>query len=303
MEVITIAGYVAEEKAAIASKYLSPAARDGAGLTDAQVELTPEAIDTLIRSYCRESGVRNLKKHVEKVFRKAAFKIVSKDTDAASTEKLIVDKSNLKDFVGSPVYSSDRMYDTTPAGVVMGLAWTSMGGSSLYIESVLESSITPESKASFHRTGQMGDVMKESSTIAYTYSKAFMAKYHPENKFFDKASVHLHVPEGATPKDGPSAGITMTTSLLSLALNTPVISDVAMTGELTLTGKVLKIGGVKEKTIAAKRSGVTSIIFPAANQPDWDELPEYIRDGLKVHFVGWYDEVFKIVFPNIARSE
>ncbi|KAJ3026700.1 UNVERIFIED_CONTAM: ATP-dependent Lon protease pim1 [Siphonaria sp. JEL0065] len=213
-------------------------------------------------------------------------------------EKLVITKDNLKDYVGSPVFTSDRMYETTSSGVIMGLAWTSMGGQSLYIESVLESVIQDDSKPSFHRTGQLGDVMKESTTIAYTYAKAFMARQFPDNKFFDKARIHMHVPEGATPKDGPSAGTTMATSLLSLALDTPAIENVAMTGELTLTGKVLKIGGVKEKTIAAKRSGVKTILFPASNRSDWDELPGYIKDGLDVHFVSWYADIFKIVFPG-----
>ncbi|KAI8809117.1 Lon protease C-terminal proteolytic domain-containing protein [Cladochytrium replicatum] len=334
MEIIPLSGYVSEEKVAIASKYLSPQARSAAGLTESQVEVTTDAIEGLIRYYCRESGVRNLKKHIEKIFRKAALKIVQLDADKEESKekenavvveqgeiskekdaevaaaavvdrsetavkpRIVVDQSNLKDFVGSPVYNSDRMYDTTPAGVVMGLAWTSMGGSALYIESVLESSVTENSRPSLNRTGQMGDVMKESTTIAYTYARSLMTKRFPDNKFFDKASVHLHVPEGATPKDGPSAGCTMATSLLSLALNTPILPDVAMTGELTLTGKILKIGGVKEKTIAAKRSGVKRIIFPSANKADWDELPEYIREGIEPLFVGYYEEIFESAFPE-----
>ncbi|KAI8840657.1 Lon protease C-terminal proteolytic domain-containing protein [Chytriomyces cf. hyalinus JEL632] len=325
MEVITLSGYVAEEKVAIAMKYLGPTARESSGLKPEQVDLEEEAIELLIRSYCRESGVRNLKKHIDKVYRKAAFRVVSRGQEAeeklnaenakveggetvavetmVAMEQLKITKDNLKDYVGSPKYTSDRMYDVTPPGVIMGLAWTSMGGTSLYIESVLGSVISDDSKPSFHRTGQLGDVMKESSSIAYTFSKAFMARQFPENKFFDKASVHLHVPEGATPKDGPSAGTTMTTSLLSLALNTPALADVAMTGELTLTGKVLKIGGVKEKTIAAKRSGVSNIIFPASNRADWDELPAYIKEGLTPHFVGWYEEVFKVVFPALEMKK
>ncbi|KAI9007332.1 Lon protease C-terminal proteolytic domain-containing protein [Gaertneriomyces semiglobifer] len=295
MEVITLSGYVAEEKIAIASKYLSPTAREAAGLKDANVNLTDEAIEKLIRFYCRESGVRNLKKHVDKVFRKAALKIVKDDV-----KDLEITGDNLKDYVGSPTFTADRMYEQTPPGVVMGLAWTSMGGSSLYIESVLESAISDSSKPHFHRTGQLGDVMKESATIAYTYARSLMTRRFPDNKFFDKASIHLHVPEGATPKDGPSAGCTMVTSLMSLALNKPVIPDVAMTGEITLTGKILKIGGVKEKTIAAKRSGVKKIIFPAANKADWDELPDYVKDGIEPHFVNWYEEIFSIVLAEEA---
>ncbi|KAL2918165.1 Beige protein-like 1 [Polyrhizophydium stewartii] len=314
MEVITLSGYVAEEKVAISSTYLEPTSRVANGLENHKVTLTKEAIETLIRQYCRESGVRNLKKHIDKIFRKAAFRIVSGGAPADTTNatpaadatpaaqgtpgEIVITPENLRDYVGSPVYTSDRMYEETPAGVVMGLAWTQMGGSSLYIESVLESAITGDSKPHFHRTGQMGDVMKESATIAYTYARALFAKRFPENKFFDHASIHMHVPEGATPKDGPSAGSTMTTSLLSLALRKPVIPDVAMTGEITLTGKILRIGGVKEKAIAAKRSGVKTIIFPHANKSDWDELPDYIKEGLEPHFVKWYEEIFAIVFPD-----
>lgn len=236
MEQITLSGYVAEEKLAIASKYLSPQSIEACGLEGYNVTLTPEAILSLIRNYCRENGVRNLKKQIEKIYRKAAFKIVQGKDDADAAEKaekekegggyettasstsstsstttsttvppsapLTITADNLREYVGSPVFTSDRMYETTPPGVVMGLAWTQLGGSTLYIESVLDSSIKSDSKPSFHRTGQMGDVMKESSTIAYTYSKAFIAKNYPENTFFDKASIHMHIPEGATPKDG-----------------------------------------------------------------------------------------------------
>ncbi|KAJ1534798.1 ATP-dependent Lon protease pim1 [Cladochytrium tenue] len=341
MEVMTLSGYVAEEKVAIAEKYLAPAARTGAGLDKYDIDLTTGAIEALIKQYCRESGVRNLKKHIDKVYRKAALQIVQdeagtkdknkKETsteedkpaasveskpneiepaaastvaaseDAKSTRSIVITKDNLKDYVGSPVFTSDRMYETTPPGVVMGLAWTSMGGTVLYIESVLESAITEGGgKGSFHRTGQMGDVMKESSTIAYTYARAFLARRFPSNKFFEKASVHMHVPEGATPKDGPSAGTTMATSLLSLALGEAAAPDVAMTGELTLTGKVLRIGGVREKAIAAKRSGVARIILPDANRADWDELPAYVREGLQPTFVKWYDDIFEVVFPQVA---
>ncbi|KAJ3373011.1 ATP-dependent Lon protease pim1 [Kappamyces sp. JEL0680] len=297
MEQITLSGYVAEEKVAIASKYLSPQSIDACGLKNYHVNLTPEAILALIRNYCRENGVRNLKKQIDKIYRKAAFKIVDEQRDASEENAITITPENLSDFVGPPTFTSDRMYDVTPPGVVMGLAWTQMGGSTLYIESVLESALRGDSKPSFHRTGQMGDVMKESSTIAYTFAKSFIARRFPQNQFFDKASVHMHIPEGATPKDGPSGGCTMTTSLLSLALGKSVIPDVAMTGEITLTGKILKIGGVKEKAIAAKRSGVKTIIFPAANQADWIELPDYLKEGLEPHFVSWYDEIFDIVFP------
>ena len=315
MEVINVSGYVAEEKIAIASKYLIPAAKEAAGLQDTSIQLSQDAIEELIKYYCRESGVRNLKKQIDKVYRKAAFQFVMNSTESNDSvssiesqktnqkdkkdkkDQMIITRENLKEFVGQPVFTSDRMYESTPPGVVMGLAWTSMGGTALFIESVLESSLSTSSKPSFHKTGQLGDVMKESSTIAYTYAKSLFAKKFPNDTFFHHAQIHIHVPEGATPKDGPSAGCTMATSLLSLALNQSIIPNVAMTGELTLTGKILKIGGVKEKAIAAKRTGVEKIIFPKANQSDWDELPDYIRDGLEPHFVSWYEEIYEICFP------
>lgn len=332
MEVIRLSGYVSDEKMAIAQRYLAPAAKELAGLEKADVKLNDDAIEELIKSYCRESGVRNLKKQIEKVYRKSALKIVqdlgeealpesealteagkaalqeqtqneeaseqtkedSKETKTKSdetspepaTEKprvalevpesvhVTIDKDSLKDYVGPPIFTSDRLYDVTPPGVTMGLAWTQMGGAAMYIESILQASLRPSSRPSFEITGNLKTVMKESSTIAYSFVKAHMAKNFPDNHFFERAKIHVHVPEGAVQKDGPSAGITMATSLLSLALETPVDPTIAMTGELTLTGKVLRIGGLREKTVAARRAGSKMIIFPADNMSDWLELPE-----------------------------
>jgi Lon-like ATP-dependent protease len=321
MEVIRLSGYVSDEKIAIAEKYLAPVAKEMSGLKDADVELQNDAIVELINKYCRESGVRNLKKHIEKVYRKAALKIVSEvgedalpeaealtdegkaaqeesakdDTDANATPENIekqtaekprvalkvpdsvhvsITQENLKDYVGPPVYISDRLYETTPPGVAMGLAWTSMGGSALYIESIVQNALSASSHGGMERTGSLRDVMKESTGVAYSFAKSVMAKEYPKNKFFEHARIHLHCPEGATPKDGPSAGITMTSSLLSLALNTPIKEHVAMTGEITLTGKVLRIGGLREKTVAARRAGAKTVIFPKDNMSDWLELPE-----------------------------
>ncbi|KAI8145802.1 ATP-dependent protease La [Fennellomyces sp. T-0311] len=351
MEVIQLSGYVAEEKEAIAERYLAPTAKIAAGLEHVNVELTKDAIDTLIKSYCRESGVRNLKKQIDKVYRKAAFNIVEKvgedhfeqekgdspkvlsadkrSNDPVKAEKqpaekevgqektheerkpldvpsdidLKITSENLKDYVGPPVFQSDRLYEKTPPGTVCGLAWTSMGGSSLYIESVLESSLTPKSHPHLSKTGQLGDVMKESSSIAYTFSKSLMASQFPKNRFFDRARVHLHCPAGAVPKDGPSAGITMATALISLALNKAVSADIAMTGELTVTGKVLQIGGLKEKTIAAKRSKIRTILFPKENAADWDELPDHVKEGITGIPVENYKEVFEICFGHVTKEE
>lgn len=323
MEVIRLSGYVADEKKAIADRYLAPAAKELAGLKNADVSLSDEAIEELIKSYCRESGVRNLKKQIEKVYRKSALKIVQdlgedvlpesealteegkaalnesekeenknkEPTSPEASEKettetprvalkvpdsvhVSIDKENLKDYVGPPIFTSDRLYDVTPPGVAMGLAWTQLGGSAMYIESILQTALRPTSRPGLEITGNLKTVMKESSSIAYSFAKAFMAKEFSDNHFFDKAKLHLHVPEGAVQKDGPSAGITMATSFLSLALESPVDPAVAMTGELTLTGKVLRIGGLREKAVAARRAGCKMVIFPADNMSDWLELPE-----------------------------
>ena len=321
MEVIELSGYVADEKKAIADRYLAPQAKELSGLKEVDVQLDDSAIEELINKYARESGVRNLKKHIEKVYRKSALKIIQdlgeealpesealtdegkaaleeskkdntdvKDTpeniEQETTEKprialkvpnsvhVTITKDNLKDYVGPPIFTSDRLYETTPPGVAMGLAWTSMGGAALYVESILESAISQSSRPGLERTGNLKAVMKESTTIAYSFAKHVLATKFPENKFFDHAKVHLHCPEGAVQKDGPSAGITMATSLLSLAMDKELDPALAMTGELTVTGKVLRIGGLREKTVAARRAGCTKILFPKDNWGDWCELPE-----------------------------
>lgn len=185
-----------------------------------------------------------------------------------------INKDNLKDYVGPPVFTSDRLYDKTPPGVAMGLAWTQMGGAALYVETILESALSYHSRAGFERTGNFKAVMKESTTIAYSFAKGLLARQYPGNKFFEKARIHLHCPEGAVQKDGPSAGITMATSMLSLALDKALDPTIAMTGELTVTGKVLRIGGLREKTVAARRAGARMVVFPRDNLSDWLELPQ-----------------------------
>ena len=335
MELITLSGYVADEKMAIAERYLAPSAKETAGLKDADVKLTDDAIQELIKSYCRESGVRNLKKQIEKVYRKAALNIVttvgeeeladpkeqeqetsesaeassegaSEDASKSSAESdkaenadkegkeegttktaealkplnvpdsvhVSIGADSLSEYIGPPVFTSDRLYDVSPPGVSTGLAWTSLGGAAMYVESILQAPLRPESRPGLEITGNLKSVMKESSSIAYSFTKAFMVRKFPDNHFMQRAKIHMHVPEGSVPKDGPSAGVTMTTSLLSLALEEPVLSTVAMTGELTLTGKVLRIGGLREKTVAARRAGCEKIIFPRDNLSDWLELPE-----------------------------
>lgn len=296
MEMINVSGYVAQEKLAIAQQYLVPQLRTLCGLTEEKASISSDALGLLIKQYCRESGVRNLQKQVEKVFRKVAFSIVSGEKTSVT-----VTPDNLQDYVGKPIFTVDRMYDVTPPGVVMGLAWTAMGGSTLFIETSLRrpsGGADTKGEGSLEVTGQLGDVMKESAKIASTFARAFLMTQEPENHFLVNSHLHLHVPEGATPKDGPSAGCTIVTALLSLATNRSVRQNVAMTGEVSLTGKILPVGGIKEKTIAARRAGVTCIILPSENRKDFSDLPDYISQGLEVHFVDHYSQIYPIVFPK-----
>lgn len=303
MDILRLSGYILQEKVEIAKKYLIPRNRKKMGLKASQVAFSEEAIKKMINGYAREAGVRNLEGLIKKILRKIAVKIVrekqqpvikkrkAKETTFHQTKQTISGK-NLTDYLGKPIFTTDRFYDRPPVGVCMGLAWTAMGGATLYVESIK----VPGEKTVMKLTGQAGDVMKESAEIAWTYLHSALHKYAQGFTFFEKSQVHVHIPEGATPKDGPSAGVTMVTSLLSLLINSPVLANLGMTGELTLTGKVLPIGGVKEKLIAARRSGLKVVILPEDNRRDYEELPDHIKKGLTIHFVSHYDEVFKIAF-------
>jgi ATP-dependent Lon protease len=295
MDILRLSGYILEEKVQIAKKYLIPRNRKNMGLKAADLEFTQGAITHVINGYAREAGVRSLENYIKKIMRKVAIQVVKgMDKKVKKFKKVVVSERNLDKFLGKPIFTSDRFYERTPIGVCMGLAWTSLGGATLYIEATKVSAEKLEMKL----TGQAGDVMKESSQIAWTFLHSTVNKYAPGIPFFEKSQVHVHIPEGATPKDGPSAGITMVTSMLSLLLNEPVLEDLGMTGELTLTGKILPIGGVKEKIIAAKRSGAKVLIFPKENQRDYDELPPYVKKGIHVHFVKDYSEVYRVAFPK-----
>jgi len=310
MDILRLSGYILEEKVEIAKKYLIPRNRKSMGLKNSEVSFSRESLSQIINGYAREAGVRNLENYIKKILRKVAVKVVKlrekeesvkqekgKKGAKKTKEKPIgvkITPANLQDYLGKPIFTSDRFYERTPVGVCMGLAWTSMGGATLYVEA----SKVPFEKTEMKLTGQAGDVMKESSQIAWSFLQSRLDKYAAGIPFFEKLQVHLHIPEGATPKDGPSAGITMATSLLSLLKNVPVLQDLGMTGELTLTGKVLAIGGLKEKLIAARRSKAKVLIFPKDNQRDYDELPTYIKKGIKVHFVDHYDEVYRVAFPS-----
>jgi Lon-like ATP-dependent protease len=469
MEVIDLSGYDADEKLQITKRYLEPKARrenglDGKGTSKSpdSLRLTDDAIRALVRWYCRESGVRNLEKHVNKIYRKAAFKIVlarekalrklrvereeaglppipqgdedapaaaapaaatagasdggapseedlaaapaaatagASDGGAPSEEDLAaraiaesiveaqeevkqaaraaeaaaaspsasppsasssakdetedqaalrklreeeaalsaflpesipglhdvdwtIDADALKRYVGKPIFSSDRLYPEAPPGVIMGLAYTSMGGAALYIEvcspdaglvqeelagdeALAEGEASEEKPRRFKPgkgnpplllTGKMGDVMQESARIAQSFARSFMRRVAPHNHLLDEASLHLHVPEGATPKDGPSAGCTMVTALLSLAMDRPAVADLAMTGEISLTGKVLPVGGIREKLMAARRAGANKVILPQDNSKDVEELPDHALKGLEIFYAREYKDVFAIAF-------
>eukprot|EP00111_Clytia_hemisphaerica_P002961 TCONS_00008413-protein len=297
MEMINVSGYVEDEKMGIAKQYLIPQAQQNAGMDDQMIDLSEDSVLNLIKMYCRESGVRNLQKHIEKIFRKGALKYVMNEK-----EKVFVTPDNLKDFVGNPVFNAEKMYDNTPPGVSVGLAWTSMGGSTLFIETAIvaksQENKDDGSRGRLETTGQLGDVMKESCRIAYTFSKSFLLQQDSSNDFFDNNSVHLHVPEGATPKDGPSAGSTIITAFLSLAMNQPIKQHLAMTGEVSLTGKILPVGGIKEKLIAARRSGMKTVLLPEGNRKDYNDLQDFIKNGLDVRFMNDYNDVFREAFQS-----
>jgi len=298
MEVLRLSGYIMEEKLLIAKKYLVPRARKQMGLGSSDVTFTLDALRAIINGYAREAGVRNLENQIKKILRKVALDIV-KDREKSKRKKEVknvITKANLSQYLGKPLYMSDRFYERTPVGVSTGLAWTSHGGATLYIEAIKVAA----DRTDMTLTGQAGDVMKESSQIAWSYLHSAVYKYAPGYTFFEKSQVHIHIPEGATPKDGPSAGVTMVTALLSLLLDMPVLDNLGMTGEITLTGRILGVGGIREKLIAARRSGLTALIFPKDNQRDYEELPQYLKKDLDVHFVDHYDEVYHIAFPDMS---
>ncbi|NGX57858.1 MAG: Lon protease 2 [Chlamydiae bacterium] len=300
MEILRLSGYILQEKLEIAKKFLIPRNRKAMGLKAKNIVFTKEALKHIINGYAREAGVRTLENTIKKILRKTAMIIVkSQENGEEDVEKIRIGVDNLEEFLGKPIFTSDRFYEQTPVGVCTGLAWTALGGATLYIEALR----VPHEKTEMKLTGQAGDVMKESSQIAWTYLHGALQKYAPTYTFFEKSQVHIHIPEGATPKDGPSAGVAMVTALLSLILDEPVLHDLGMTGELTLTGRILPIGGMKEKVVAARRSGLSKVIFPKDNERDFVELPEYLKEGITFHFVDHYDEVFQIAFPTIAEEE
>lgn len=291
MEVIRLSGYITEEKIQIAKHHLWPSLLKEAGLSKQQVQITPAAIRQVIEGYAREAGVRNLKKQLAKLIRKVAIKLVTGEMTEA---RLHVNE--LEALLGQPRFNNEKPQQHI--GTVTGLAWTSLGGATLNIEASRVHTLN----RGFKLSGQLGEVMQESAGIAYSYISSNLDKYKADPKFFDEAFVHLHVPDGATPKDGPSAGITMATALLSLARGEAVKTPLAMTGELSLTGQVLPVGGIREKVIAAKRIGLKELILPEDNRKDYNELPDYLKTDLTVHFAKVFDDVAKLTFNIRMKS-
>ncbi len=289
MELIQLPGYIMQEKVEIAKRYLIPRQAKRHGLKMKEINITDKALEILIDRYAREAGVRNLEKRIQKIMRKTTLKQAEEGMVKAN-----ISRKNVEDFAGKPVFSTEKLYNKKVPGVALGLAWTSMGGATLYAEA----NAIKSKSGRYKQTGQLGNVMKESTQIAYSYVRSILCKENKYCKFFDEHEVHLHVPAGATPKDGPSAGITMALALYSLATNKPVKKDLAMTGELTLTGKVLPIGGVREKTIAARRVGVHNLIFPKENKTDFEDLPDHLKEGISPHFADYFTDVLKVAYND-----
>ena len=283
MEVIRIPGYTEDEKINIANKYLLPKQVKENGVKNGELNLEDGTIKEIIRSYTRESGVRNLEREISKVTRKVVKKVVS-----GEVEKVQVNDKNIPDFLGIKKFKYGEVEDKDKTGIVIGLAWTEVGGEILKIETV-----NMPGKGRMQITGKLGDVMQESVKAAKSFVRSKSLEYGIIPPIFEKKDFHIHVPEGATPKDGPSAGIAMVTSIVSSISNIPVNKDVAMTGEVTVTGQVLPIGGLKEKLLAAHRAGIKKVLIPADNQKDLVEIPESIRKSIEILSVKTVDEVLK----------
>lgn len=292
MDQINLSGYITQEKIQIARKHLWPKLLKRNNLTSKIISITEPTIRYLIEGYAREAGVRNLEKLLNKIIRKSIVLILKKQK-----KQVRINIKSLEDYLGLPVFKDEKQM--TGVGVITGLAWTKLGGAILPVEALR----VHKNTSGFKLTGKLGDVMQESATIAYSYIRANLNLFTNNKKYFDKAFIHIHVPEGATPKDGPSAGITIASALVSLAKNKALKRPIAMTGEITLTGEVLVVGGIKEKIIAARRSKIKEIILPKTCLSDFKKLPEHIKKGIQFHFVKNFKDVFDFVFKDEIINE
>ena len=288
MEVLELPGYTQEEKLMIARQFLEPKQLEAHGLKSEQIEFSDEAIIALIRDYTREAGLRNLEREIASICRK-----VAKNAAMGKVDKVKITAENVSDYLGPIRFFSETAERTNVPGVAVGVAWTPSGGDIVFVEST-----KMRGKKSLKLTGQLGDVMKESAEAALSYIRSRADSLGIAEDFFDKYDLHIHIPAGSIPKDGPSAGVTIATSLISLLTDKPVRPDVAMSGEITLRGKVLPVGGIKEKVLAAKRAGIKTVILPSRNEKDLEEIPEAIKKELEFQFVDTIDEVWRIALRD-----
>jgi ATP-dependent Lon protease len=300
MEVIRLSGYTELEKLEIAKRFLVRKQIDAAGLTDEQIEFKDDGLSSVIQYYTRESGVRNLEREIGNVARKVVRKIVggadrekADKNDKAEKEKVVVNADKVASLLGPARFRDTTTDRHNEIGATTGLAWTEVGGQILTTECILM-----EGKGKLTVTGKLGDVMQESAQAAFSYIRSRALTLGLTRDFYRNLDVHLHIPEGAIPKDGPSAGITLATTICSALTKIPVRGDIAMTGEITLRGKVLPIGGLKEKLLAAHRHGINEVIIPKDNQKDLPDIPEYIRSVMKLHFVEHMDEVLRLALER-----
>lgn len=288
MEILRLPGYTREEKLKIAKQFLIPRQLDGHGLSGERLELKDEAVEVIIRDYTREAGVRNLEREIASCCRRVAKDIVAKKIERAK-----IKAANLHEFLGPVKFFSELAERTSKPGVAIGLAWTQYGGEILFVEAA-----KMEGKEKLTLTGQLGDVMKESAQAALSYVRSNVAMFNLEANFFADKEIHLHVPSGATPKDGPSAGIAMFIALVSLLTQRPTRADVAMTGEITLRGRVLPVGGIKEKVLAAKEAGLKTVILPKRNEKDLEEVPKEVREAVEFKFIEEMEEAIKMTLEE-----
>jgi ATP-dependent Lon protease len=293
MEVIRLSGYTEDEKTSIAQRYLLPKQIKANGLQEGEIKVDEDAIRDIIRYYTREAGVRSLEREISKICRKVVKMLLLKKSE----KKVLVGGKNLDKFLGVRRYDFGVAEKENQVGQVVGLAWTEVGGDLLTIEAV-----QMPGKGGVIRTGTLGDVMKESIEAARTVVRSRANRLGIRNDVFEKADIHIHVPEGATPKDGPSAGIAMTTALVSVFTGIPVRADVAMTGEITLRGEVLPIGGLKEKLLAAHRGGIKTVLIPEQNVKDLADIPDNVKNKLEIVPVRWIDKVLEIALERMPEA-
>jgi len=294
MEILEIPGYTRREKMAIARQHLIPKQLEEHGITKAQLDIADPAVEIIIDYYTREAGVRTLERQIASVIRGVAVKIAEGDM----TARIIDDEEKVREFLGAQKYTSEVAERTAEAGVATGLAWTSVGGEILFIEAT-----RMYGSGKLALTGQLGDVMKESAQAALSYVRTNAEHYGIAKDFLEKSDIHIHIPAGAMPKDGPSAGVTMFTALVSMLTGIRVRHDVAMTGEITLRGRVLPIGGLKEKVLAAHRAGIKRVLVPERNKADLDEVPNEVKDELEFVFVSKMEQVLEAALEEMPKPK